>query len=168
MPFRSVNDRFVKMPSGHLLSCELHGRNSGHIVYCLGAIQCGNPEPEVSHYLQTGRIHRVEQRRKVTTVTVDNSRIMVRKCRSPPLSPDGTRVRSRRVTLLEVENPGIFRVSPHDVDMDVWYPRKSGEVFFRAYEVSVDIPGDKLRSVDRNALAIRPIQPKRGHFTPPF
>src|SRR5260370_33687768 len=131
-------------------------------------MQCGNQGAEVSHYLQTGRIHRVEQRRKVTTVTVDNSRIMVRKCRDQPLSPDGTRVRSRRVTLLEVENPCIFRVSPHDVDMDVWYPRKSGEVFFRGYEVSVDIPGDKLRSVDRNVLEISAVAHKPSHFTPPL
>jgi hypothetical protein len=39
------------------------------------AIQCGNPEPEVFLDLQTGRIHGVEQWRKVTAITVDNSRI---------------------------------------------------------------------------------------------
>lgn len=63
------------MTSGHALPCELDCRDSGHVVYCLGAIQCGNPEPEVFLNVQAGRIHGVEQWRKVTAVTVDNSRI---------------------------------------------------------------------------------------------
>src|SRR6516225_4094297 len=101
MPVIVVDDRFVKMTPGHVLSRELHGRDPGHIGYRLCAIQCGNPEPEILHYLQAGRVHRVEQRRKVTTVTVDNSRIMAWKCRSPLLGPGDTHVRSRRITLLE-------------------------------------------------------------------
>jgi hypothetical protein len=63
------------MTSGHTLSCELYCRNSGHIRYRLCAIKRGNPEPEIFHYVQTGRIHRIEQWRKVAAITVDNGRI---------------------------------------------------------------------------------------------
>src|SRR5262249_11751626 len=131
MPVIIVDDRFVIMTPGPVLSCELHGRDSGHIVYCLCAIQCGNPEPEIFHYLQAGRVHRVEQRRKVITVTVDNSRVVARKCRSPLLSPDGTLARCARVTFPEGEPPGLSGGGRWDVDRAGGYPKKSGEFLFR-------------------------------------
>src|SRR5262249_17542034 len=75
MPIVIVDDRLVVMTSGHVLSCVLYRRDSGHIVNRLCAIQCGNPGPEIPNYVQTGRIHRIEQRRKPTAVTIDDGRI---------------------------------------------------------------------------------------------
>src|SRR5271169_3102548 len=115
MPGIIIDDGFVEMTSGHALSCELYCRNSGHIRHLLGAIQCGNPEPEIFCYAQTARIHGVEQRRKVTAITVDNSRIS-RVEFVPPLSPLGTQLRIPRVTFLEIEHTRLIGVTPEDVD----------------------------------------------------
>jgi hypothetical protein len=168
MPEVIVDGRFVVMTSGQVLSCVLHGCDSGHIVNRLRAVQRGDPGPEVSHYVQTGRIHRIEQRRKRSTVTVNDRRIAVRKCCLPFLSPDNRRGYVR-ATWFDVQNLCVFGVGPEDVNADVRYPGKSGVSCCRPFELSVDVPCDKIRTVDRNVGGCSAIPHDSWHlWLPPF
>jgi hypothetical protein len=165
MPVVIVYDRFVEMTSGHALSCVLHGRDSGHIGNRLCAIQCRNPEPEIPCYMQARRIHRVEQRRKRATVTVDDGRISLRMCCFPSLSP-GNRLMHVAITFFAVENPCSFRVSAVYVNMDVWYPTESGESFCRPLEISVAVAGGKLSTVDGNVCGRSAVPHDPSHLSP--
>jgi len=167
MPIVIVDDRLVVMTSGHVLSCVLYRRDSGHIVNRLCAIQCGNPGPEIPNYVQTGRIHRIEQRRKPTAVTIDDGRIFPRMCRFPSLSP-GNRTLHTHITEFAVDNSRPFGITTVYVNMDVWYARKSSESCCRPLVFSVDIPGDKICPVDRNVCGRSAIPHDPCHLSPHF
>lgn len=167
VPIVVVDDRFVVMTFGHVLSCELYGRDSCHIANRLCAIQCGNPSPEIPDYVQAGRIHRIEQRRKPIAVTVDDGRIFSRMYCFPSLSP-GNRTGYTHITDFAVDNSCPFGIGTVYVNMDVWYARKSGESRCRPLVLSVDIPGDKIRTLNRNVCGRSAIPHDPCHLSPHF
>ena len=83
----------------------------------------------------------------------------------PFLSPGNSSVHVH-ITLFAVNNSRVWVGAQH-VNMDVRYPQKSGEVRFRGSKAPIDIPGDKIRSVDGNVFEVSAVPHDPSHFIPP-